>query len=295
MFDQLVADTNRTCGAGGVAAWPRLEAAACPRRLAAMVTMLDTAHAASGSADRDQWCLDNWAAVCAHIGAATRITSGAASSLLLVAIALRDRLPKVAAVFADGLISYSLVRTIVSRSALVTDPDALHALDDALASALLTWEPLSVDKTKQTIDAYVAALDPHAVRRTQTSARNRSVDITIEDGGGLATLFGTLFTHDAKALNTRLNALAATVCAGDPRTKDQRRADAFGALALGADRLACLCNTDDCPAGDNPPSSGVVVYVIAHHDTITEPAPPTPSPTTPDAPTPEDPAKPDDV
>jgi hypothetical protein len=106
------------------------------------------------------------------------------------------------------------------------------------------------------------------VRRTQTRARSRSLDVVIEDGSGLASLFGTLFATDAKALDGRLDALAATVCGADPRTKDQRRADAMGALAHGADRLACLCGTDDCPAADIAPSSGVVVYVIAHQDTI---------------------------
>jgi hypothetical protein len=74
----------------------------------------------------------------------------------------------------------------------------------------------------------------------------------VEDGSGLASLFGTLFSPDAKALDGRLTAFA----------------DAMGALAHGADRLVCLCDTDDCPAADTPPSSGVVVYVIAHQDTI---------------------------
>ncbi|MDT5311760.1 MAG: hypothetical protein QOE74_780, partial [Mycobacterium sp.] len=55
MFDSLVADT---AGARAVGAWARVEAAACARRLAAMLTMLDAAYAADGSADRDQWCLD---------------------------------------------------------------------------------------------------------------------------------------------------------------------------------------------------------------------------------------------
>ena len=61
-------------------------------------------------------------------------------------------------------------------------------------------------------------------------------------------MFATLFTTDAKAFDTRLNALARTVCPADPRTKDQRRSDAIGAIAHGADRLACLCDTEDCPA-----------------------------------------------
>jgi hypothetical protein len=96
------------------------------------------------------------------------------------------------------------------------------------------------------------------------------VDVVIEDGSGLASVFATLFTPDAKALDGRLTTLADTVCPADPRTKDQRRADAMGALAHGADRLACLCDIDDCPATDIAPSSGVVVYVIAHQDTITD-------------------------
>jgi hypothetical protein len=283
MFDQLVVGTAGTHGAGAVDAWTRVESAACARRLAAMVTMLDTAYTASGSAERDQWCLDNWGAVCAHIGAAQRITSGVASGLLLVGTALRDRLPKVAAVFSAGLISYQLVRAIVHRSTNVTDPDALHALDAALAQALQTWEPMSVDTTDKAIDAFIARVDPHAVRRTQTRARGRSVDVVVEDGSGLASLFATLFTPDAKALDGRLTALADTVCPADPRTKDQRRADAMGALAHGADRLACLCDTDDCPATDIAPSSGVVVYVIAHQDTIPDDAdsdlPPAPADT----------------
>jgi hypothetical protein len=295
MFDQLVAGTAGTHGAGAVDAWTRVESAACARRLAAMVTMLDDAYAASGSAERDQWCLDNWGAVCAHIGAAQRITSGVASGLLLVGTALRDRFPKVAAVFAAGLISYALARTIVSRGAMVTDPDALHALDAALAQALQTWEPMSVDTTDKAIDAIVARVDPHAVRRTQTRARGRSVDVVIEDGSGLASVFATLFTPDAKALDGRLTALADTVCPADPRTKDQRRADAMGALAHGADRLVCLCDTDDCPAADIAPSSGVVVYVVAHQDTIdgttgTGPAP-APAPEGP-APAPDEPPAP---
>ncbi|EUA05873.1 hypothetical protein I546_5966 [Mycobacterium kansasii 732] len=42
-----------------------------------------------------------------------------------------------------------------------------------------------------------------------------------------------MLTPDAQVLDRRLSALAATVCAHDPRTRDQRRADALGALAAG--------------------------------------------------------------
>ena len=292
MFESLVATTAGTSGAGAVESWSRVESAACARRVAAMAGMLQAAYAADGAADRDQWCLDNWDAVAAHIGAALRITHGAASNQLLIAVALHERFPLVAAVFAEGLITYQLVRIVVQRGSLVVDPDALHELDRLLAEALSAREPMSVATAEKTVDAFVAQVDPHAVHRTETRARGRSVDVGDEDGSGMATVYATLFATDAKAFDTRLSAVAETVCPADPRTKDQRRADAIGALAHGNDRLTCLCETDDCPASENPPSTGVIVYVIASADTVREPEAPAPPP--PDAPMPDSPA-PDDV
>ncbi|TPG31692.1 HNH endonuclease signature motif containing protein [Mycolicibacterium hodleri] len=288
MFDQLVAETAHAHGAAALDGWTRVESASCARRVSAMVDMLEAVHAADGSAERDQWCLDNWGAVTAHVGVAARMTSGAASNMLLVGIALRERFPQVGALFTAGLISYPLVRAVVFRSANVIDPDAVRALDDRLAEALRDWEPLSVDKTEKTIDAMVAEVDPLALRRREAQARDRGVAFGPEDGSGIATLFANLFATDAKALGLRLSALADTVCPSDPRTKDQRRADAMGALAHGTDRLACLCGQEDCLAALTPPSTGVVVYVVTRQDTLDGPTEPK-TPPQPDVPmAPED-------
>ena len=81
MFESLATVAAGTSGADAVEAWSRTESAACARRVAAMAGMLETAYAADGSADRDQWCLDNWDAVAAHIGAAQRITHHSAQTL----------------------------------------------------------------------------------------------------------------------------------------------------------------------------------------------------------------------
>ena len=51
-------------------------------------------------------------------------------------------------------------------------------------------------------------------------ARDRCVDVVVEDGSGLATVFATLFAPNAKAFDARVSALADTVCPADPRTKD---------------------------------------------------------------------------
>jgi len=182
------------------------------------------------------------------------------------------------------------VKTVVQRGALVVDPDALRALDADLATALCAGGALSVHALEELIDDAVAKVDQQAVRRTQTKARDRSVQFTVEDGSGFATLLSTVFVTDAKAFNQRLDLYAATVCPADPRTKAQRRADAHGAIGRGADRLVCLCGSDDCPAAQNPPAAGTVVYVIASEETLADPdsAPecglPAPKPETPASP-----------
>jgi hypothetical protein len=107
----------------------------------------------------------------------------------------------------------------------------------------------------------VARADLDAVRRRRERRGDREVSIW-GDADGLTEIFGRLHTTDAHAVDARLDALAATVCADDPRTRNQRRADAMGALAIGADRLACRCARSDCPAFSTPLPSPVLIHVI---------------------------------
>ncbi|MFC7672341.1 DUF222 domain-containing protein [Mycolicibacterium sp. GCM10028919] len=264
MFEQFATVLRAT---GTVAEWARVEAAATARRLAAMVVLLDQAYAADGSADREQWYLDNWGAVSAEIGAEQNITQGAASHQLLIANALRDRLPHVAALFADGLVSFRVVSAITTRTALVRDRDAQLAVDKAFAEVLTDWAPLSEDKLNTAIDAIVAEHDPHGVYRTKLTAKGRNVQFDY-DGSGMATMFGTLFATDGKAVEKRLNLLARTVCPGDPRTVEQRRADSFHSVLRGLDYLPCLCGSDDCPGPTTAPAGDRVVYVVVNDDTL---------------------------
>jgi hypothetical protein len=70
-------------------------------------------------------------------------------------------------------------------------------------------------------------------------------------------------------LDQRLDALAATVCEHDPRTKAQRRADACGPLARGEATLACQCGRRDCPAaGVRAEAATAVIHVLAEQATL---------------------------
>jgi hypothetical protein len=105
------------------------------------------------------------------------------------------------------------------------------------------------------------------VRRRQEVQAQREVWIGGESEG-LCQIDGRLRSTDARAVDARLSALAATVCPNDPRSVAQRRADALGALAAGATRLGCECGRGDCTAAGRKPASPVVIHVIAEAATL---------------------------
>ena len=263
-----------TSGVGAVGAWARVENAACAQRLFAIADVFEARLSADGSAEREQWCVDNWDAVAAEIGAAHNVSFGVASHQLMVATALRERLPRVAEVFATGAISYRLVNAIVYRTALITDADARAKVDTELAAAVGGWGSLSMAKVEAAIDFWVDRYDPHALRRVELSSRGRHVDVVAgKDGSGLSWIDGKLFSPDAAALDQRLDGMARAVCEADPRTLEQRRADALGALAHGGDRLACGCDDPECPAADNAVPGATVVHVIAEERSLADDTP----------------------
>jgi hypothetical protein len=248
-----------------ITGWARIEAAACARKHAAMAELFSRRTGCDTAEDRNTWWVDPDAAVGAEIGAAQNISSGLALFQTHRAVALRDRLPQVAALFADGQINELLVRTLVSRTNLITDPDIMAKVDTELAAQAHRWGPQSAKKTEAAIDAVVELHDAGAVRRVRTAMRRRDV-VTSTDGEepGMASVWARLYAGDAAALGHRLDEMASAVCDDDPRTLSERRADALGALGAGASVLACACGDTNCPATSDASAGGrnTIVYVI---------------------------------
>ncbi len=139
------------------------------------------------------------------------------------------------------------------------------------------WGPLSASKLEQAIDGWIDRYDPGALRRTRASARSRDVCIgEADDEVGTAALWGRLYATDAAMLDRRLTQMAHGVCEQDPRTLAQRRADALGALAAGAEHLACGCGNTECPSGGGTDerAAGVVIHVVAEASALEAPPDP---------------------
>ena len=204
-----------------------MENAACAARLAATADVLDAICLPDGSAEHEDWCLDNWEAAAAEVAAAQNVSPGVASHQLLVARALRERLPRVAEVFASGAISYREVNAIVARTRLIQDPEAMAKVDTELAAQVVGWGGLSVAKTEAAIDYWVDRYDPYALRRSERRSRDRHLDAVPADDGHRPGLDpkASSTPHNAAALEQRVDALARGVCQHDPRTLEPRRCD----------------------------------------------------------------------
>ena len=240
------------------------EAQAAVARLDAIGELFELRRVERG--EQQDWAVDTWAAVGAEVAAALRISLAMAGSYMRYALAMRERLPEVAAVFRTGDIDYALFQTMVYRTDLITDATVLGQVDAELAIRVPRWPSMTRGRLAAKVDRIVARVDADAIRRSRERMTNREVSIW-ESEPGMSEMHGRLFGTDAKALDARLNALADTVCQHDPRTRDQRRADALGALAAGADRLGCRCGSSECAAGGRLPGP-VVIHVVAGQGTL---------------------------
>jgi hypothetical protein len=82
------------------------------------------------------------------MAAAVNVSQGMALHQTHRGVALRDRLPAVAALFEAGVVSDLLVHTIVWRTALITGEEAMAKVDAALADRIAGWGARSVKKPK---------------------------------------------------------------------------------------------------------------------------------------------------
>ncbi len=249
-----------------ICAATRAENRAAAAQLAAIGDLFG--YRLSRCSENEDWAIDTMEAVAAEVAAALRISQGLAASRLRYARALRERLPKVADIFHAGDIDYRMFQTLVYRTDLITDPDVLAAVDAELAVNVVRWPSMTQGRLAGQVDKIVAKADADAMRRRKERQADREIWIG-DVGDGTSEIHGSLFTPDAHALEKRLTALAGTVCEHDPRTREQRRADALGALAAGADRLGCRCARPDCTAGKRPAATPVTIHVIADHATVT--------------------------
>lgn len=267
MFDSEFGAADDATVVAAIEDGTRAEAAAAARRLAAIAEL--ARRRVDDDDRRANWVFDGWDSAAAEVAAAMTVGHRRASGQMRIAVALRDRLTRVAALYMQGLVSSRVVSAITWHTQLVEDPEAIALIDAALAESARTWGQLSEQKLDQKIDAWIERFDPAAVRRTESSKRSRDFSIgDLDDPAETTSVWGRLLATDAAVLKRRVAALVASVCDEDPRSMGERRSDAVGAIAAGRDRLACKCGSERCAADSALASSNIVIHVLAEQSAV---------------------------
>lgn len=208
---------------------------------------------------------DDWDSMTAEAGCAMGISPRRASTQLRYAEALDERLPKVAALLAAGVLSVRVASTIIWRTHLVVDRTAMALIDAGIAARAAGCGVLSDVQLDLTIDAVLEEHDPQARRHYRDAARQRDIQVgKPDDETGTASVWGRLSGPVAELLDRTLEAISRTVCPDDPRSVGERRSDAVGAILAHTDRLACRCTKPDCRAATIASrADSVVIHILA--------------------------------
>lgn len=203
----------------------------------------------------------------AEVAAAMNLPPGIANALVCDAHEVDGAFPKVLAVLCAGDTDWRTVQIILRRTKSVSSISMRAALDARLAAAIGRWQSWSRKRVADTVDALVKELDPDAVAERERAEDQRRLNIT-PTGDGTAKVDGVLDAESAVIVDDKISDLANGVCPNDPRTMDQRRADAMPAMAQGQP-LACRC--PDCTGTAPAPDTGgarVVAHLVADQSTV---------------------------
>ena len=257
----------------------RQVAVAMARSLAGIFELLERRTAEELAIDLDvASMITGFQRTVVEVGAVLNMTSAKARGLVRHADALHTRLPAVGALLAAGEVDWTTTELVLSRTDLVEE-EWMAQLDATLAEKIQTWSSWSRTSIRNAIDVEVNAVDPEAVKKRRERAYDERA-VSVEVGlDGIAVVRATMTAAEGAALDTRLTALAKTVCPADPRSLRARRADAFTAIQNGR-AFTCACGHPDCPRrAERAPAAAVVeaapvpeprvvLTVIASADTV---------------------------
>ena len=144
----------------------------------------------------------------------------------------------------------------------------MAALDRRLAERVARWGALSEKKTEAAIDELVDQIDPGALRRSRAGSQRDVQFGSPSDEAGFMTMWARVYATDGAAIQQRVEQMAHRVCEADPRTADERRADALAPAITHTD-FVCQCGQPDCDgATGEPPAKTAVVYVVADEKSV---------------------------
>ena len=256
------------------------ESAVWARRMAAIAPILAqrTVEAYDRAAGDPEGCpgfalISGFVRTAAEVGPVLGVAPAVATRLVGYAEALDERMPLIFGLLASGRLDWDSTKVILNRTTLVTER-AIKDLDRNLASSIARWDCWSRTRLLNAVDAAILKVDPEAAKERRLTADTERRATVKSLPNGMAEVRAYVSAPVGARVEARLDHMAAMVCAAEPRTLMQRRADAIDAISQGSFVLRCACDRPDCTVACVPETAAtggvqVVMNVIAPAATVT--------------------------
>lgn len=240
-------------------------------RFQAIYAMLVEAAGSAGVAldAADRRVVDVFASVAREVSTALCVAARTADRQVDLAVEASERLPQVARLMRDGVISVAAFGDVVLQTTGVQDADLVAAVDAATAAELSEMGGVSRKDAADTARRMVAETDPGGLRERR-QARGKGVNVSHDVDGSDVTIATT--PEDAALIDASVNSVADRVCENDSRSCGVRRHDAAVALLTGGE-YGCTCGVADCGVVVSQEEvaarfAKIVVHVVADAGTI---------------------------
>ena len=215
-------------------AWERHIAWAQAQQLRLLAVMAESGTGPRAELDR-QWVRED-------VACALRLSAGTAADRLELAVELTNRLPDTLALLERGETTVHHARHLAESVCALDAASATVVESQVLAGAAHQ----NLAAFKRSVRRAVLAADPRGAEQRHDAARaDRRVALT-PTTDGMAELWALLPAEGAASLMAAVQSLADGAEPGDPRTADQRRADALV-------ELGCCALSGQSRAGSDLP------------------------------------------
>ena len=162
--------------------------------------------------------------VAGEIGPALKLGSGAATKLVDISVALRDRLPATLRAVCDGHLSWYMATILAEGVAALTDEQA-RAVEDTVLAKALTRTPA---QHRDAVRRAVAQVDPDGADRRRKQQQKAVRLVRTHYGDGMGNLFAEMRSEQLDTVWDGCDFWArCRKAAGDPRSLDELRVAAL--------------------------------------------------------------------
>ncbi len=217
-------------------------------------------------AESDRRFVGDWDELVAEVGAVLQVGRGGASAAVHRGLDLRERLPRVFAVCATGIVTNQQLYPVLRYASAIIDDRVLHEFDVRMAAWLsgMLSDPdtaVTASAVEEAAKQILVRIDIDAVPQVPEKKPRFGIDMHAR-ADGTVDVEAVIPKADGIRFAALLADMLKTTCRKDPRTLGERQVAAHAALIEGYETLGCQCSNESCEYKERRPRTAAVASEV---------------------------------